>query len=455
MDTRLASERERLAEAAREAKFALKSQSFWLAYYGFGNQIGFSHVARAGHLPGSLEPVGEVRKLGLNLREMSSGQLHFLLENTHALVGHDEEGRLAEELIYLLRERFRWEPYHVQLAILHAAALARSAPDETLARLVEAINGLEVSRANWAINSSIIDALKFLGAIHEDDETRNQIRRELFSVLGDDDDNVDKDLALSLCVRMFDHPYDSIYGEEIFQLEEPLRRRLYRRAFGAPYIQQSMSLAWLSGEIASFDDPADAALFWTRAGLPDPSNPFPQEEWAGFAIATRFLGRHGCGLPPIGGETPDYLCLTEIRTLLYAAESGRPADLAKGRHAWQRLHAMSAQLVIGCLSEIHAALVDGHRVGTERAPKPLNLIDTYSADCLKVARRFVEDGLEARYFHRVPFRERGPSFAFSVIERYGDRSDIDCLRGLSRAHPFARYALVALKTLDGVPSRRA
>jgi hypothetical protein len=31
---------------------------------------------------------------------------------------------------------------------------------------------------------------------------------------------------------------------------------------------------------------------------------------------------------------------------------------------------MPAQLVIGCLSELHAALIDGHRVGTEQIPKP-------------------------------------------------------------------------------------
>ena len=449
MDKRLASERQRLAEDARQAKFPLKSQSFWLAYYGFGNQIGFTHVCRAGH-PDSRKLFGEVPKKEVNLAEMSSGQLHFTLENRHAFFGYDEEGRFAEELIYLLRERFRWEPYHVQLAILNAVGFARNAPDETLARLVDAINRLEVSPANWAINSSIIDALKCLGAIDENDETRNEIRHELYSVLGDDEGNVDKDLALSLCVRMFDHPYDWIYAEEIFQLEEALRRRLYRQAFGASDIKQSMSLAWLSGQIASFDDVADAALFWPLAGLPDPSNPFAQEEWAGFAAAACFLGRHGAGLPPIGGDLPADRCLADIRILIYAAESGRLADLEEARRAWQRLDTMPTQLVIGCLSEVHAALIERHRDKGDETCGPLNLMDVYPTDCLKVARRFVEDGVEAEYFHRVPRRERGPSFAFSVVGRHGDRSDIDRLRGLSRAHPFARYALTALKTLDGV-----
>ena len=132
-----------------------------LAYYGFGDQIGFTHVSRARN-PGFRELVHEVRKPDVSLAEMSSGQLHFFLENRRAFFGYDEEGRFAEELIYILRERFRWEPHHVRLAILHAVGFARPAPEERLRRLIEAINALEVSPDNWAISSSIIDALRYL-----------------------------------------------------------------------------------------------------------------------------------------------------------------------------------------------------------------------------------------------------------------------------------------------------
>jgi hypothetical protein len=400
MDKRLASERQRLAEAAREEKFALKSESFSLAYYGFGNQIGFTHVARAGH-PGLRELSAEVQKRQVSLMEMSSGQLHFFLENGHAFFGTDEGGRFAEELIHLLRQRFRLEPYHVQLAILHAAGFARNAPEETRSRLVEAINALEVSPTNWAINSSIIDALKFLGAIDEDDETRNQIRRELASVLGDDEHTADKDLALSLCVRMFDHPYDWIYGQEIYELDESLRRRLYRRALGASDIKNCMSLAWLSGQVASFEDASDAALLQPLSALPDASNPFPQEEWGGFVVAIRFLGRHGGTLQPIVASTPAERCLTDIRALIYAGESRRQPDMEAAQLAWQKLLAMPPQLVIGCLSEVNDALA--YRLFSGEAGRgypPLNLIEVYPGECLEVARCFVKSGVAVEYFHR-------------------------------------------------------
>jgi hypothetical protein len=62
----------------------------------------------------------------------------------------------------------------------------------------------------------MVDALKILSALDEGaEESRTEIRAEIASVLVDDERNVDCDLALALCVRMFDHPYDSIYADEI------------------------------------------------------------------------------------------------------------------------------------------------------------------------------------------------------------------------------------------------
>ncbi|KFX64045.1 hypothetical protein KBK24_0120505 [Burkholderia sp. K24] len=450
MDERLTSERKRLAEAAREVSFPLRSRSFELAYYGFGTRIGFTHVARAGH-PSFRELPAEAKRRQFSLAAMSSGQVHFFLENRRAFFGDADACQFAEELIYLMRERFRFEPYHVQLAALHAAGFARLAPAETVERLVKSIDALDVAPTNWAISTSIIDALKMLGALDDEGEgSREQIRSELASVLGDDESLVDRDLALSLCLRMFDHPFDSIYCEEIDALDENLRRRLYRRALGASDIKKCMSLSWLSGKVASFEDMADVSLMQPLATLPESSNPFPQEEWGGFVVAIRFLGRHGAELPGTDDELPASLCLSEIRILIYAAESRRPPDMERARQAWRTLHAMPTQLVVGCLSEVHAALTERHWSETDRTYDALNLVEVYPADCLKVARRFVEDGVDAQYFHRVPMRELGPLFAFGTVGRYGDRSDLDLLRRLVPAHRFTRYALTAIKSLDAI-----
>ncbi|HDR9868648.1 TPA: AAA family ATPase [Burkholderia cenocepacia] len=449
MDTRLASERRRWIELARQEKYPLRSQSFSLVYYGFGESIGFTHVARSTQR--GFDPISEEEiAYRPSIDELTSGQLHFFLQGRRYFFEREDEC-LAEHLIYLFRERFRWEPYHVQLVMLDSVGYARMASQEIKDRLVEAISAIEVSPGNWGISSSVVDALKMLGALDESaEEARTEIRGEIASVLVDDGRNVDCNLALALCVRMFDHPYDFIYAEEIHDLDEPMQRRLFRRAIQAPDARRSMSLDWLVEKVASFGDPLDGALLQPFTGLPSRGNPFPQEEWGAFAAATRFLGRHHGELEPIEAATVEELCLVEVRYLIYSVEAGRDADVAAVRHAWRQLGEMRTQLVVGCLSEIQNALHDRRyrRDGVESYP-PLDLVAIYPDECLAIARRFIDDGVPAEFYHQVPDEERGVSFAFEVVGMYGDRSDVDRLRIRSQAHRFARHALSALRRLDG------
>lgn len=454
MDARLAMERGRWADFARAQRYPIRSQSFALTYYGFGESIGFTDVARSTQR--GFEPLSrEEQDFPLKLEELTSGQLHFFLEGRRVFFDCDD-CEFAEHLIYLFRERFQWEPYHVQLVMLSSIGYARRAPQAVLDRLIEAINAVKVNPENWGINASIIDALKILGALDSDaEDSRAQVKAELASVLIDDGNVVDNDLAHSLCLRMFDHPFDSIYAEEIFDLDEELRRRLYRRALQASEIKSSTSLAWLAKEVASFGDPADANLLRPLTGLPSRTNPFPQEEWGAFVTTTRFIGRHHAELEPVEPSTPEAGCLVAIRSLIYAVEGKRPADVEIARFAWQRLRRIPAQLVVGCLSEVQEALSDQfHQLDKVKAFPSLDLVAAYPADCLAVSRRFIDDGSDAHFYHQVPHREAGISFAFNTVGAYGDLSDVERLRDRSRAHTFARYALAALKRLESGSSER-
>jgi hypothetical protein len=444
MDARLLEERRRLAPAVKAAGIGIRSSSFALTYYSMGDRIGFSRIDHQG----SRRSFGDAPEPlpSLDVSGLTSGQLHFYLENRHAFFGADERGKFAEELIFVLRERFSHEPYHVQLAALSAVGFAREAPDEVLAELVDAINGLDVPQHNWAINSSIIDALGFLGALDNDAENaREGIRAEVADALLD---GADGNEALSIYVRMFDHPFSTVYYEEIQALSEDQRHMLYRRALASVEIKRSLSLSWITGEVARLEDPADAPLFGRFVALPDRRNPFPQEEWGAFALSLRFLGRHGAPLPASKGETAEEACLNDIRILVHAAESRRPEHLAAAHVAWARLDGQSPGLVVGCLSEINAALMERHWPQENRPYPPIDLRDTYPAESLRLARRFVDAAVDPQYFHSVPMRERGPEMAFSTLGRFGDRSDVDVLRRLGRAHRYSSYALEALKILD-------
>lgn len=446
MDARLLEERARIAPEAKAAKVGLRSPSFALAYYGFGSEIGFSRIDHHGYRGWGREPSSPLPMLDVS--DLSSGQLHFYLENRRLFFGAEEPDRFAKELIIVLRNRFSREPYHVQLAALHAVGFAREASEETLAELTQAIQDLDVAPTNWAIGSSVIDALKWLGALEEDAEgAREGIRAEVAEVLAD---GADGSLAMSVCTRMFDHPFDSIYYEEIHALEEHERHTIYRRAMGSVEIKRSISLKWICDELLKLDDPADVDLFARFTLLPDRTNAFPQGEWDAFTKSLRFLGRHGALLPPSDGVEPRGICLNAIRGLIFAAESGRPGDLAAAGRAWANLEALPAGLVIGCLSEVHAALTGRHDWGDVKLPyEPLDIRRIYPAECLRLARSFLEEASEVEYFHQAPRRQQGPTLAFDTIGRFGDRSDLDTLRRLGRGHPYSAFALAALKALDG------
>ncbi|MFG1235644.1 NERD domain-containing protein [Xanthobacter autotrophicus DSM 597] len=451
MDARLLEERARLAPEAKAAKVGLRSASFALAYYGFGSQIGFSKIDHRGYHGWGREPTSPLPLQDVS--NLSSGQLHFYLENRPSFSGAEEPDRFAKELIFVLRYRFSREPYHVQLAALHAVSFTREASKETLVELTQAIENLDVAPSNWAIGSSVIDALKWLGALEEDAEgAREGIRAEIAAALAD---GADGDLALSVYTRMFDHPFDGIYYEEIHALEEHERRTIYRRALGTVEINRSLSLRSICDEVLKHDDPADLDLFTRFTLLPDRTNVFPQEEWDAFTTSLRFFGRHGAPLPPSEGVEPREICLNEIRVLIYAAESGRSADLTAAGRAWMNLEALPSGLVMGCLSEVHAAMAQRHRWGDVELPyEALDIRRAYPAECLRLARRFLEEAREAEYFHQAPLRDRGPTLAFDTIARFGDRSDLDILRRLSRDHSYSAFAVGALKALDGPTSDR-
>ena len=108
-----------------------------------------------------------------------------------------------------------------------------------------------------------------------------------------------------------------------------------------------------------------------------------------------------------------------------------------------------AGLVVGCLSEVHAALTERHWApGQKRPYPPLDLRDTYPAESLQLARQFLTQSADADYFHKGRVREGGPAFVFGTLGRLGDRSDIEVVRRMGRGHRYSSYALAALKALD-------
>ena len=448
MDARLLEERQRLFEDAKAAGIhALRSEGFSLAYFGFGRQCGFTLLTRA-FSSGMFDLVDRGKRFApRDMLALTSGQLHFYLER-HVFTPKDGVDEMADGLARLIVARFRFEPYHVKLAILHAAGFVRWASRERIEALLDAIQAIDANREHIFVSTSIVDALRFLGGLDDSaEEARDGIRAELERASGDLEGDDVLDLALTVYVASFDHPYSNVYAEEFNALPDARRHIVVRRALSTDAARTSMSLSWLVRELAAFGDPADAPVMEKFAGLPDHRNSFPQEEWAAFAMATRYLGRHGLDLPDVVGESDAGRAIILIRSLVYAADGG--GVRLPSETIWAALNSLPAGVVIGCLAEMEAALREHDWLKQDALPR-LSLSTAYPAQVLAAARRYLDDGGEAVHFHRAYHRERGPDLAFTILEQFGDRTDLQRLRNLANAPRHARSALRALRKLDSM-----
>jgi hypothetical protein len=449
MDARLWEERSRLFDDAQAAGIhGLRSEGFSLAYFGFGRQSGFTKLTRAFE-SSAFDLFDSARAHApRDMLTLTSGQLHFYLERRRIFTAGAGVNDMAESLAAIIEQRFRWEPYHVKLAILHAAGFVRWASDAQLEKLAEAIEGIDANREHLFVSSAIVDALRFLGRLDDSAEgARESIKGEVDRATAEVEDEDEDTLAtaLGVYVAAFDHPYSSVYAEELYELPEPRRHRLIHRALRAKGARTSMSLGWLMRELAAFEDPSDAPIMADFSRLPDPRNGFPQGEWAAFATATRFLGRHELALPPLSGASESANALIHIRALVYAADGG--ARLSPPEPSWAALQAMKSGLVIGCLAEMEAALRE-HVWLKESSPPRLSLVSAYKSESLAAARRFLDEGAEEEHFHFAYGMDRGPTLAIAIVEQFGDRSDLERLRRLTIGSRVSRQALDALRKLD-------
>ncbi|MFZ5703872.1 MAG: NERD domain-containing protein [Pseudomonadota bacterium] len=449
MDRRLAEERRRIADEAREAGIrALVSAPFQLAYQSVWQGCGFARLCQSALSGIHLFDTAPAPILKREMMSMSSGQLYFYLERRRRLPRDDDANSFALELVTVITERFRYEPYHAKLTILEAAGFVRDVEAATVEALTDAVQAIDANRENLWISTAIVDALKFLGALEDSAEAaRDGIRAAFAEASAESDDETVRGLALTVSTAMFDHPHDYVYYEEYEALTEEARRLLLRQAARSDDARKSSNLGWLIREISKFADPADEALMQEYARLPEERNAMPQEEWAAFTVATRFLGRNRLRLPALTGTNDSQRALILLRSLLYALEGS--ADILPPDTSWLGLRKLPDGVVVGCLSELERALRE-HQWYDDRTEPQASLLKAYPQQCLALAREFFDGDPVASYYRYAHSRDDGSNLAFSIIESWGDRSDLARLRRLADMPRFVARALKALRRLDTV-----
>ena len=158
---------------------------------------------------------------------LTPGQLYFLIEGFHAAYTRDVP---PPPFLYGLAERaWSFHIYHLQLATTHMLNLhCHNLLEDERERYIALVEGW-IDNNNPLMNGCVIDILKVLGAL-DDHFTPEDAEAEFEEVLARPASQEANEEAFSIYCRMFDHPYDTAYGEAFYNLSEPKRGALLVRA---------------------------------------------------------------------------------------------------------------------------------------------------------------------------------------------------------------------------------
>lgn len=447
MDEHLKSEVSRLSEIAQVNKIPLRSESFQLAYLGFGSKFSFSIAA--GSTSGYFEQKSMLQELKIST--LSSGELYFVLESQSVSYWRDKVW-FAEEIINIVTNRLRYEPYHVKLSILSNSYIDASLGQDIINRLIEAIEGVDPNTLGVWGGSIIFDALGALGGLEQEAESyREYVKNEVKMALDGEGSDSSYEKALGVYDAIYDHPYSRIFDEELYSLPLSSLHKLYRRALRAPSSKQSFGLTSLAGEVAQIDDSGDCNIFSQFAELPTKSHVFPQNEIAVFVLAVRFLARHGHPLPPVEITDGIDLCFDALRKIIYVLQPQLPSSISVIRRGWCDLEKCRLPHVISCLKEVFDALLSPPVMSDLKASKiysRINIVEACSKEVLHLGRKFIALRELAKTRHGHDDRS-ATAFAFNIIGEYGDRSDLRDLRDLMGSPKLAEHALKAIKSIEG------
>tara|TARA_R110000787_G_scaffold120179_2_gene231159 strand:- start:866 stop:4159 length:3294 start_codon:yes stop_codon:yes gene_type:complete len=453
VDACISEERRRLSDLARNEGSPIKSDSFALVHgYGYGGgALGFTTIAST--LQSSF---GKDRLFDgpppASLLTCTPSEAYFYLESKRRAQDFWDHGDFADQLSEFLEQRFRYEPYHLKLASLDACLGLGDIGSKRQDRLTSAIRDILENTQNWAISTQAIDILKFMGSLDDDAQEHRQVVRENINAVLEDGDIPPGDraeLALSLYIGQFDHPYSTAYCEEWNSLTDVQHKRLMRWAIKSDGLKKSLSLNWIVQEVAEFGDPADVELLRPFTLFPDTISFLSDDAMSAFCVACRALGRHGVPLPDTEPTSDGERTLAVFRRLVHQIDAD--ALCTATEEIWDEIAAQPTQRVLGCLADVQKALNPWSPAPEEKLLGPVNIIDRYPKQCLAVSRRFVDAGQSAvSYRGERAFRGSGDALAFQIIEKHGDRSDLDRLRKANSRDDWAKYAVPAIRTLDSM-----
>ena len=457
-DRILVEQHRRLLESARDKKIALRSALFAACYVWNGMEPPAIAIISAPLHSGTVRgprtsPLVKTIRDQLARQELSHGQLYLLLALLRGAVV--EEASIAGLLPSVLDRLWRGAAYHLRLELMYAARSASwGATDAERCNLIAALEGLPETE-NVIISTTIIEALKALGALDElEAEHTDVVRANIRRVFADQANPDMAALAHGIWYGQFDHPYDGAYCQAVSELSADDRKTLLTVAargteLDAPFVSA------LIIDLAGFNDPALGGVIGKWTELPPVQCAMRQDALGNFAVAHIALGRLGCALPEIhGGESAGAQTLVACGQILYWMNR---SDLPVTQRRVACINALDALshhehgVAAGVISEFyHAHTIWSEGLsrlpGTE--PICLSICELFPAETVPIFRECLRNPTQQHGYFDWLNQNITFEFAVQVLGEWGNSTDIPLLRIWSVLSSTAQQALKAISKLE-------
>ncbi|WP_136622608.1 MULTISPECIES: nuclease-related domain-containing protein [Mesorhizobium] len=465
MDTRLTEEHGRLLDEARKYKLGLRSSLYAMSYTGFaGHDIGLALLCgplHSGHLYDGPKVAAEANLFErLRSETLSPGQVGLLIELDR--YSERDAPSVGTLLPAILSRLWAKAAGHLRMALMHAAGMsAHALTDDERQALIDAIHDL-LPTNNGFDSTGMIDALKFLGALDNDQEEHvASVKREIEAVLANRDDPLMAGVAAALWSCQFDHPYDGAYCEVWRALPGDDRKTLLLLA-AQDVDRQSMFSASLLAEVASCGDRAAGPAIAPWTALPPKKEVMMQDVVRTFEMAHAALARLHYPLPDHSAETasPADCAFLACGAIIYwlnrddLPRAERKLKCAGPLATLSRHEDGVAAAVIGEFSGAGHLFEESAQRLPGSEPVVTSLAQDFPDEIAAIYRAALEQPKRQSGYFEFFMIDDVMKKALAILGNVGDATDIQMLRAWSIHPSYGHVAVRAIKRIEESPHQR-
>lgn len=464
MDVRLADEYRRLMSGIRDKTVPLRNSLYRASYTGFGrNEVGLSLICgsiHSGHLYDGPNVAASANLHGrLQSETLSPAQVGLLVElNRYSDRGAPSLGKVLPSL---LQRIWRQSPHHLRLELMHAVVMsAHALTDDERRELIAVIEPLVPSLGGFD-SIGMIDALKSLGAL-DDDEAGHvaNVKAEVDAVLADRDNPHMWDAAAGIWNAQFDHPYDGAYCEVWNSLSDDDRKSLMLLA-AQSIDRSSMFASSLIAKVASFADLAAGPILAHWTALPEKNEVMPQDAIRSFEMAHAAIARLRYPLPDRFAEaaSPADQALLACGQILYwlnrddIPQAERRLNCAGPLAILSRHEEGVAAAIVGDFSRSDHMYTEMAKQLPGSEPAVTSFVHFFPDEIAEIYRAALASPTTQSGFFKFFRAEHVIEKAFEALGRFGNASDIPVLRAWLIHPTLAQHAMQAIKSIEEAPSQ--